>query len=182
MIMQDIATSRLLLRPLVFNDAEPLHALLDLDPQVWRLDPGYSRTLAARRADIGRRIAQYAVLGFGSFAAIERETGTLIGQGGLNSWLAEGENGDRTLEFEIMYGLGSSYWGRGFGTELAFAWVRYAFEQIRIARLLVGPARSNFRSIRVLEKIGFLVGDDPFEPNCVLALLTRRDWLQRSVR
>lgn len=178
--MREIVTERLLLRPLRLDDAETLHRLLDLDPAVWRLDPGFSRSLAERRAELDRRLAHYATFGFGCLAAVETATGDLIGQGGLNPWFAEGPDGSLTLEFEVMYGLGSAYWNRGLGTELAEASVRHAFEHIRLARLLVGPARENHRSIRVLEKLGFDVADDPLEPACKLASLQRGDWLERN--
>jgi len=43
-----LETERLRLRPLTLKDAEHLHHLYDTDPEVWKFDPGYARSLDER--------------------------------------------------------------------------------------------------------------------------------------
>lgn len=68
-----------------------------------------------------------------------------------------------------MYALGKDYWGQGYATEAAAAWVRYAFDILKLKRLVVCPAKANIASVRVLEKLGFRIEDDPLEEESVLA-------------
>jgi len=165
-----LETERLLLRPLVPSDAPVLHRLIDQDSDVRRWDAGETRTQAERHEAVAHRIFQYGVFGFGCFAVVLRESSELIGQAGLSPWAFE-EDGVVTVEFEVMYTLGKDWWGRGIATEAARAWVAHAFGVCALRRLLVGPLKDNRRSIRVLEKLGFSIGDDPLDPASVLAVL-----------
>ncbi|BAZ26466.1 putative acetyltransferase [Kalymmatonema gypsitolerans NIES-4073] len=168
-IMFTLETERLRLRPLTIKDAKELHQLLDVDPEVWRFDPGYARSFEERVECIKKRLAQYSIYGFGCFAIERKEDGQLIGQGGLSPHQFENNDGSITDEFEVMYALGKDYWGQGYATEAAAAWVRYAFEILKLKRLVVCPAKANIASVRVLEKLGFRIEDDPLEEGSVLA-------------
>jgi hypothetical protein len=70
-----------------------------------------------------------------------------------------------------MYVIGTPYWNNGYATELGAAWVNYAFRHAGLQRLVVGPARANVASVRVLEKLGFRIEDDPLKPESVVAFL-----------
>lgn len=166
-----LETRRLRLRPLTLDDAEQLHQLFDTDPRVWRFDPGYARSFNERIECIERRIQQYQTYGFGCFGIEHKPNFKLIGQSGLSPHQFENEDGSLTNEFEIMYTLGHSYWGQGYATETSQVWVRYAFEVADLKRLVVCPHKANVASVRVLEKLGFRMEDDPLEPECVLAFL-----------
>lgn len=164
-----LETERLMLRPLTLNDVEQLHQLLDIDPDVWKFDPGYERSFDERVKLIERRIQQYQNYGFGCFGIECKSNLKLIGQGGLSLHHFENNDGSITDEFEVMYTLGKAYWGYGYATEASQAWVKYAFEVVKLKRLVVCPHKANVASVRVLEKLGFRFKDDPLEPECVLA-------------
>jgi RimJ/RimL family protein N-acetyltransferase len=164
-------TQRLRLRPLAPADAPTLHRLIDSDEAVWRWDAGHGRNLAGRRAVIARRRAEYRVFGFGCYAITLATSGELIGQSGLSPWFCEGEDGTCRIEFEVMFTLGRAFWGHGYATEAARHWVDQAFAVHNLDRLTVSPLRDNHRSIRVLQKLGFDIADDPLDPTSVLAVL-----------
>jgi len=55
----------------------------------------------------------------------------------------------------LAYYLAREYWGRGLATEAAAAFVRFAFDELRLPRLVTSVEVGNTRSVRVLEKLGF---------------------------
>ena len=166
-----LETERLRLRPLTLADAEELHRICDIDPEVWQFDPGHERSLDERTKIIAQRIQQYQTYGFGCFGIEHKANLKLIGQGGLSPHQFENRDGSITDEFEVMYKLGRNYWGQGYATETAEAWVKYAFEVAGLRRLVVCPHKANIGSVRVLEKLGFRIEDDWLEPESVLAFL-----------
>jgi [ribosomal protein S5]-alanine N-acetyltransferase len=166
-----LETQRLRLRPLTLDDAEQLHQLCDVEPEVWKFDPGYAPSFDERIKLIKRRIQQYQTYGFGCFGIEHKSALGLIGQGGLSPWEFENPDGSITNEFEVMYKLGKAYWGQGYATEASQAWIKYAFEVVGLKRLVVGPHKANVASVRVLEKLGFRIEDDWLEPESVLAFL-----------
>lgn len=166
-----LETKRLRLRPLNLEDADRLHQLFDADPEVWKFDPGYAYSSAERIELIEDYIQQYQTHGFGCFAIERKLDLIIIGQCGLSPHEFEDQDGKITDEFEVMYKLGRAYWGQGYATEAAQAWVEYAFERAGLRRLVVCPHKANVASVRVLEKLGFRIEDDWLEPESVLAFL-----------
>ena len=57
---------------------------------------------------------------------------------------------------EIGYWMGRSYWGRGIMAEVVHAATRYAFEHLELARVFAVPFATTARSVRVLEKAGYV--------------------------
>ncbi|MFI6944096.1 GNAT family N-acetyltransferase [Streptomyces sp. NPDC050418] len=57
---------------------------------------------------------------------------------------------------EIVYGLTSDSWGQGFGTELAAALTAYGHDALGLAEVHATVNAENARSLKVLEKIGFV--------------------------
>jgi RimJ/RimL family protein N-acetyltransferase len=55
---------------------------------------------------------------------------------------------------ELLYGIAPAHWGRGLATEVAFAVLRYGFEEAGLGRILGIADKENAASRRVLEKIG----------------------------
>ena len=173
--MPVLETDRLRLRPYTLDDAQALHRLLDVDPDVWRFDPGYARSLEERLERIRINTARYQwFAGVGIYAVELKETGRLIGQSGLNTYLLENQDGFTTIEVEVMFTLGKEFWGKGYATEAASEWVRYAFQELRLRRLVGCPDKRNRASVRVLEKLGFEIRPNAAEPDRVLAVLENR--------
>jgi [ribosomal protein S5]-alanine N-acetyltransferase len=92
--------------------------------------------------------ADAAAHGFSFWAVVERESGTLIGDAVL--YLFEG----RGPEVELGYTLGHEWWGRGYASEAASAWLAAAFERFGLDEIIAVADLRNPASFRVLEKIG----------------------------
>ena len=108
-------------------------------------------------AALARYEAHWDEHGFGLLAAEERETGELVGRTGIQyhrAWPADPELG---------WAFDPARWGRGLATEAGAACVRWAFEELRIPRLVSITTEENVASRRVMEKLGFrLHGRVPF--------------------
>jgi RimJ/RimL family protein N-acetyltransferase len=144
-----IETPRLFLRPFEPDDVEAAFAWLS-DPDVMRFIPaGPHTTVAKTRTRIAEYRAQQAARGFSKWIVIEKESGQSIGDSGL---LVLNELGPMT---DLGFRFAKAYWGRGYATEVATAWIKMAFEKLGLDRLSAFAHVDNLASRRVLEKVGF---------------------------
>jgi RimJ/RimL family protein N-acetyltransferase len=97
---------------------------------------------------IQKHFKQY---GFGLFACILKSTGQLIGYVGLN---APDFEAHFTPCVEIGWRLSSEVWGKGYATEAALAVLEVGFKEYDLREIVSFTVPSNYRSIRVMEKIG----------------------------
>ena len=58
---------------------------------------------------------------------------------------------------ELGYWLGEPFWGRGITSEAVRAVAAHAFDAFSLTRVYALPFADNMRSIRVLEKAGFVL-------------------------
>jgi RimJ/RimL family protein N-acetyltransferase len=164
-------TERLRLRPLEVADALMVHDALDLNPEVWRFDPGFAMTLDDREWLITRDEALYEHFGFAPFGAFRKADGVFIGMSGLNPYVFDNRDGSRAVEFEVMFKLSRPFWKQGFATELASFWVGFAFEHVKLKRLITCPARENVASLAVLRRLGATFEDDWLDGETVIATI-----------
>src|SRR5262245_37105698 len=138
-----LETSRLCLRPFTAADTV-VHRHLYRDPEVTRYLGGgpFIGGEVGRRST--RALAQFARHwrrhGFGVWAVVERASGRVVGQCGLN------QLPDRA-DFEVLYALERGVWRRGLASEAAAAAVRYGFDVVGLDRIVavVRHARSEER-------------------------------------
>jgi len=78
---------------------------------------------------------------------VERATGTRLGFHLLNHIRGESI-------IQIGFTLAKSAWGKGFGTEMASAVLRYGFVDLKLPRIAGTTSLQNHASQRVLLKIG----------------------------
>lgn len=97
------------------------------------------------------RQQHYQQYGFGRWAAIEIETGNVIGWAGLKVEL--NVNG-REKFYDLGYRFLPQYWNRGYATELSHALVEYGFKTLGLDRICAYVEEEAFASRRVLEKVG----------------------------
>lgn len=135
------------------------------DPEVMRFGRG-PQSIEWVRDWIERQIAKYDQQGFGLWAVVLPESETVIGFCGLTRF--EDING--RPEFEVGYRLAKQYWGHGLATEAATAVRDFAFQQLKIDRLIALINPENRQSIRVAEKLGMIHTD-----NVMLAGYTHLD-------
>jgi [ribosomal protein S5]-alanine N-acetyltransferase len=141
-----LETPRLLLRPFGPGDAPLVHRVYS-DPEVMRyVATGPMADLAVTERLLQDYEAHQRRLGYSFWAVIERESGSLIGDAGLYR--------TPTGEVELGYTLGVAWWGLGYATEAASAWLSCAFETLGIFEVVALAEPANVASTHVLEKLG----------------------------
>ena len=181
--MRYLYTDRLLLRPLQPDDGDAF-AAMNADARVMEFFPAtLSRTES--NALLDRIMAHQAAHGFSLMAVIEKDSGLFCGFTGLLT-------ADFAVPFcpavEIGWRFAHAAWGRGLGPEAAQACLAYGFSELHLSEIISFTAMQNFRSIRVMEKIGLQRdADNDFEhPNLpqghtlrphVLYRLRREQWI-----
>jgi len=141
-------TERLLLRRFVPDDLGPLADVFG-DPMVMRFvgerrDPLDAELLAASQGPVR---AQWDEYGFGPLAVVERGSGRLAGEAGLQV-LAGGS------DVELTCTLARFAWGRGYASEAAAAVLDWGFFGLVLARVMALADPANGASLRVLDKLG----------------------------
>jgi [ribosomal protein S5]-alanine N-acetyltransferase len=147
--MTPLPTARLLLRPLMMDDAEALHRIHH-EAGTWRYFPGSPlATVEEERAKIEQLLGEYERNNHGLWAPVLRETGELIGRCGLMRRELDG-----AVEVELGYLLSPRFWGQGLASEAARAIRDHAFERRGFKRLVSIIAPENIASKRVAMAAG----------------------------
>ncbi|WP_051568263.1 GNAT family N-acetyltransferase [Crocinitomix catalasitica] len=92
---------------------------------------------------------RYEQFGLGHLAAIEKETGLLIGLGGIIPREIDGHQ-----EYEIAYSIKPKFWGKGYATELAQTMKHFGMKHIKTKRFISIIDVNNVDSARVAKKNG----------------------------
>jgi len=151
-----IETKRLILREVNWSDQE---GLFDLDsrPEVHRYIGTKPLTHKEQALDIVRILQQqYKENGIGRWAVIDKLSQAFLGWSGLKFW-KEPLNNCCNI-YELGYRFIPKYWGKGYATESAQAWVDYALDVLKVEKLYAITDPENIASKHVLEKIGFIEG------------------------
>jgi RimJ/RimL family protein N-acetyltransferase len=120
------------------------------DPEVMRhIGVGRAWGEDQTRAFIERQIAGEAAQGFCLWSLVERASSRLVGHCGLQ------RAGD-TGEIEIGWWLARDRWGQGLATEAARSVVAFAFDRLRLARLISIAQPANTGSIAVMRRLGMI--------------------------
>lgn len=153
-----IETERLMMRPFTLDDL-PALVRMRAKEEVSR----YLGTAALQTPEfVAERLRQYLECyrrhGFGVAAVTEKPGGEMIGWGGLQP-LEFGYHGlppadVETGEIEVGYAFDTPFWGQGYATEIAAAWLRYGFEAVGLTRIVAVASPENSGSRRVMEKLG----------------------------
>lgn len=143
-----LETERLLLREFDEDDLEAFFLLCSV-PEVVRYTGFSLDNIEQARENLRTRpMADYLKHGYGRWACVLKEDGTVMGFAGLKYL-------DELNEVDLGYRFLPEYWGRGLATEAARPVVDYGFRELQLDSILglVDPA--NKASVRVLEKTGF---------------------------
>ncbi|MFQ5492189.1 MAG: GNAT family N-acetyltransferase [Phycisphaerae bacterium] len=150
-----IQTPRLHLRKLRADDLDTLAHMYN-DEQVMRyIGSGGVRTRERARQGLEAMIAKEARQGFGTWSAVLKSTGAMIGTCGFILWGIEGRK-----ETEISYLIARPYWGRGLATEAAGAVRDYGFGTLGCGRLISLIHEQNHASKAVARKTGLTYEHD----------------------
>jgi len=142
-----LETERLLLRPLVPADVEP-EVRLWADPDVTRFMGG------PREPETVRRILEGEIEAppegpLGQWPVVDRGSEEFIGDCGLVAKDVDGRS-----EVELLYVFARGAWGMGYATEIGSALLRFAHEELGLARVVSLIDPDNGDSRRVAAKLG----------------------------
>ncbi len=140
-----IETARLILRPTAPEDFEAWAAFA-ADPETTRFLGGPSPRAAAWRG-FATMAGSWALLGFGMFSIIEKESGRWVGR--IGPWRPEGWPGT-----EIGWGLARAATGRGYALEAASAAIDWALDCLGWTDIIHCIDPGNAPSIRLAERLG----------------------------
>lgn len=145
----EIATEDLLLREFAAVDWPAVHAYA-MDPEVVRYelwgpnDEEQSRSFVEGAIRASRESPRQTY----ELAVVLRETGALVGGAGIRIRDVDHREGD------IGYVLRKDHWGRGLGTQVARALVRFGFERLDLHRIWATCEAENVASAKVLGRAG----------------------------
>jgi RimJ/RimL family protein N-acetyltransferase len=138
------------LRPVRAEDWEGLYRAAS-DPKVWEQHPAWDRYQEA----VFREFFQGALDSGGAFAAIERQSGQIIG----SSRYAGYDSQTSTIEIGWSF-LAWAYWGGKYNGEMKRLMLEHAFGFVDRVIFLIGA--TNTRSRKAIEKIGGVLTDQRF--------------------
>lgn len=138
-----INTSRLVIKPWTVEDAASFYEL--------SLDAGFTLfPITIYRQESIESALEWIQTSQGKYAVWEKESGALLGMGGLTAWMWEEEK-----LIDITYRLRESAWGKGFGMELARALVEYGFQTLKLPEITATITPDNTASKSIAAKLGF---------------------------
>lgn len=160
--MQTLETERLFIRPFSMDDVEATHREIYTGAEVWgpktreQVADGVRMALLMSESHDDAPWAKRAVVLKGS--------GTFIGQVRLSPspnsfyrWEEEPEPRYNELEVELAFAFGKRFWGQGYAYEASQAMIRYAFDELKLRRLVNGTGDENQRSINLHRRLGFRI-------------------------
>lgn len=161
--LPELATARLTLRRLDFDDAPFLVGLLNQPSFLANIgDRGVRNIEDAHRYLREGPMAMYESFGFGLWHVARRQDGVPMGMCGLLKR-------DILPDVDLGYAFLPEFWGQGFAFEAAEATVRHAAKKFALRRVIGVVSEGNQGSIRVLEKLGMsferMVSMRPDEPD-----------------
>ena len=177
--IKNLETERLILRPFTVGDLEDVQREVFSDPEVCQFYCGKTKTPEETAEWLAYRITEWKYSRFGRLAAVLKESQTFTGFVGLeaypNSYSRfpdEPPPRYNEVEVELSFAFGKRFWGNGYASEASRAMIRYAFEDLRLRRLVGGAALENERSRKLQERLGFRVelNAHPDWPGYVTAL------------
>jgi len=156
-----LETDRLILREILVSDAEVFFAM-DNNPNVHRYLWNKPTQKIEETIEIIAFVRkQYLDNGIGRFAIISKETNEFVGWAGLK-FNTEMVN-NKTNFYDIGYRLDEKFWGKGYASEASFAWLKYAFETLKIKTIEAAAHSDNVASNRILQKIGMQMTEQYLE-------------------
>ncbi len=179
--MPTLETPRLVIRPFSMDDLHPIHRLLDVELREAELGTAGLQTLHERAQWLQWTVLNYTQLAllyqppYGERAIVHKHAGQLIGACGFvpclnafeqlpsfspvpqppRSWLA-------TPEFGLFYAINPTFQGQGYATEAAQAMVDYAFQHLRLKRVIATTTYENSASMGVMRKLGMRIERNPY--------------------
>jgi len=168
--IERVETERMILERLrLEHGSEQLRLLLDprVNATLWpRTQPP---TEGEVLDGLAAKVQHWDSNGFGMWMLRDRETGEMVGRGGLQHTYTAGLH-----DVEAGWAIVPERWGQGLATELAHACVEVGFEQVGLLEIVAFTLPSNIGSRRVMEKAGFTYHRDIIHAGLPHVLYRRR--------
>ena len=161
-----LETPRTYLRPYRLDDLEDLHKILDEKTMyAW----GHAFSKQECKEWIEKQLRAYEKYGFGLWAVVDKTSGKIIGNAGLNYeniTLVSDEtkvdevdsSGESQCEIlELGYIINHRFWGQGLGLEVAGVCAEYAFSKLGAKELYCLIKEDNAPSLKLAKKLGMRV-------------------------
>ena len=149
MFIEPFETSRLIIREFDTSDFVPVHeyASSDAVTKYMLFEPSNEeQTLNFLNESI--ELQSQDPRNDYDFAIVLKKDDVLIGGGGVHI------TNPSVKEGFIGYCLNDRFWGNGYATEAANAFIRFGFERLNLHRIFATCHTDNIGSIKVLEKTG----------------------------
>jgi RimJ/RimL family protein N-acetyltransferase len=179
--MPPIETPRLTIRPFVMDDLPEVYQLLDVDLRQADIGSEPRSSLEERREWLRWCVLNYEQLAllyqppYGDRAVVLKDSGRLIGScgfvpclmpfeqlPGFTSGDSPGARGLSTTELGLFYAISPAYQRRGYATEAARGMVYYAFQHLRLKRVIATTTYDNAASMGVMRRLGMHIESNPF--------------------
>lgn len=181
MRMPPLETPRLIIRPLILDDLDAVHRILDVELR----DADFGNE-AAKSLDERRQWLQWTVMGYeqlaklhqppyGERAIVLRQSNRVIGACGFVPCLNPfeqlpslsrggpiGPSGRTSTEFGLFYAIAPAHQRRGYAAEAAKAMVDYAFRTLHLGRVIATTTRDNVASMGVMRHLGMRIEENPY--------------------
>ncbi len=144
-----LTTARLILRPPTHADFDG-YAQMGSEEETMRFIGGLAPRDASWRA-LASLAGSWALLGYGMFSVLRRDTGEWIGR--LGPWRPGGKEGGWPGD-EVGWGLKASAMGQGFAQEGATAAIDWAFDTLGWEHVIHCIDKKNAPSIALAERLG----------------------------
>ena len=144
-----LTTARLILRPPAHEDFDGFAAMAR-EEETMRYIGGVAPRDAAWRG-MASLAGSWALLGYGMFSVLKRDTGEWIGR--LGPWRPGGAEGGWPGT-EVGWGLKASAMGQGYAAEGATAAIDWAFDHLGWDHVIHCIDKKNAPSIALAERLG----------------------------
>lgn len=167
--VRTLRTDRLFIRPFAMEDSADFRTLIDaaFSQHRYGSDEVTLRLLHYNVLADGAHDALHQ-LPYGDRAIVLRDAGALIGAIGFAPCLAPfgrlpsfGGAPHYTPEVGLFWALLPEHWGNGYATEAARAMVSYAFDDLRLRRIVATTEHANLQSIAVMRRLGMTIERNP---------------------
>jgi len=177
MLIARLETDRLIIRPLVIDDLDSCHQLfVDVGATI---DPtaGREESLERRRSWLEWTIGSYEQLArllqppYGERLVALKDSGRFVGLVGLVpllkpfaqlAYFGRLEAPTFSAEVGLFWAITPTLQRQGFATEAARALVNYAFETLRLGRIIANTEYDNLASIGVMRRLGMHIERNPY--------------------
>ncbi len=197
-IMPALKTKRLIIRPVQTDDSEAIYQHLQAigwldgdktEAEQYDAAIHYAKWLSLNHVALARLYQPP----YGDRAIVLRQTDELIGMCGLVPYISDftvfpsfggiDKGGLAQAEVGLMWAISPPYWRQGYGSEAAQALIDYAFNEMKLHRIIATTEHDNIASQAVMRKMGMRLEINPFPKppwHQVLGLLEFDEWDNRK--